>query len=102
MVTSSLNPGDGRSSHPRSSRQRYRAFVKDYAARRLDDALEAEADPPESRSLRRGRRREYLHEYLRWLWPYRYAAGALLLLALGAAGLQMVEQIGGKPLASKG
>ena len=48
---------------------------------------------PEARSKPPGKSREYLREYLRWLWPYRYAAGALLCLALTAAGLQMVEPL---------
>jgi ATP-binding cassette subfamily B protein/subfamily B ATP-binding cassette protein MsbA len=79
----------------RSSRQRYLSFVKDYKQRRLDDAAEAGAPPagPESRSKPGGKRREYLREYLRWLWPHRYAVGALFVLALLGAGLQMVEPL---------
>src|SRR5882724_3500615 len=90
---------------PRSSRQRYRAFVQDYKKRRLDDPSGAGEDQKgtddssspgenltaeESRSKRRGKRREYLREYLRWLWPHRYAVAALLVVALVGAGLQMV------------
>jgi ATP-binding cassette subfamily B protein len=48
---------------------------------------------PESRSKPGGKRREYLCEYLRWLWPHRYAVGALFVLALAGAGLQMVEPL---------
>jgi ATP-binding cassette subfamily B protein len=79
----------------RSSRQRYLSFVKDYRQRRLDDAAEAGAPPagPESPSQPGGKRREYLREYLRWLWPHRYAAAALFVLALMGAGLQMVEPL---------
>ena len=84
---------DTRASHPRSSRQRYRGFLRDYAERRLDDPQESGANSPEPRSPGRGKRREYLHEYLRWLWPLRYAVGSLLLLALVGAGLQMVEPL---------
>ena len=47
----------------------------------------------DGRSKSPGKSREYLGEYLRWLWPYRYAAAALLCLALTAAGLQMVEPL---------
>jgi ATP-binding cassette subfamily B protein/subfamily B ATP-binding cassette protein MsbA len=35
----------------------------------------------------------YLRDYLRWLRPYRYAAGALLGLALLTTGLQMIEPL---------
>jgi hypothetical protein len=37
--------------------------------------------------------RRYLGEYMRWLRPHRYSAGALLLLVLSGAGLQMVEPL---------
>jgi ATP-binding cassette, subfamily B, bacterial len=92
---------------PRSSRQRYRDFVQDYKQRRLDDAAEAEKNgqpqgaaaagnfesAPESPPAQRGKRREYLREYVRWLWPHRYAVGAVLVLAILAAGLQMIEPL---------
>src|SRR2546426_384069 len=73
----------------RSSRQRYRGFVQDYKQRRLDDSTE----PSDSRRPPRGTRRAYVREYLRWLRPYRYAALALLLLALLTTGLQMIEPL---------
>src|SRR5438034_693306 len=47
---------------PRSSRQRYRAFVQDYTQRRLDDEAAGASQP-----LDRGKRRAYLRDYLRWL-----------------------------------
>src|SRR5260370_10293810 len=91
---------------PRSSRQRYRAFVDDYRQRRLDDIVDADksrkqleepakdgAAAEESQKQSKGKRREYLREYLRWLWPHRYAVGALFLLALLAAGLEMAEPL---------
>src|SRR5215471_10145977 len=93
---------------PRSSRRRYRAFVQDYKARGLDDAAEENEGPkaiagsakagedlkgPDSQRRLRGKRREYLREYLRWLRPHRYAVGALLAIALLGAGLQMVEPL---------
>ena len=92
----------------RSSRQRYRAFVQDYKQRRLDDSAEAgdehkrldnSTSPGESLTeaesgrKRRGKRREYLREYLRWLWPHRYAVAALLVFALLGAGLEMVSPL---------
>src|SRR2546425_1884637 len=73
---------------PRSSRQRYRAFVQDYTQRRLDDGTVGESQP-----LDRGTRRAYLRDYLRWLRPYRYAAGPPLALALLPTGLQMIEPL---------
>ena len=93
---------------PRSSRRRYRAFVEDYKRGRLDDSVEGGEDhrrlddaagagsdsaPADARSKRRGKRREYLRDYLRWLRPHRYAVGALLVIALLGAGLEMVEPL---------
>ena len=94
---------------PRSSRRRYDVFVEDYKHQRLDEALDAEGKPkaaavagaggeapPETRSglgLRRGKRREYLREYLRWLRPYRFALTGLFLLALIRAGMEMIEPL---------
>ncbi len=51
--------------------------------------------PPEAaaRRLRRGKRREYLREYMRWLWPHRYAVGVLFAFALLAGVLEMVEPL---------
>jgi ATP-binding cassette subfamily B protein/subfamily B ATP-binding cassette protein MsbA len=34
--------------------------------------------------------RRYLREYVRWLWPYRWALAGVLVIALVAAGLDMV------------
>jgi ATP-binding cassette subfamily B protein len=98
---------------PRSSRQRYLKFVDDYKQRRLDALLEgdklegnredkpADEKPAESKrsswqealGLKRGKRREYLREYLAWLWPYRYAVVILALLALFTAALEMAEPL---------
>ena len=94
---------------PRSSRQRYRGFVQDYRQRRLDEIADAQKhgtpapDPatpdgdappaPEQKSWRQGKRRQYLREYLRWLWPHRFAVALVFVLALTAAGLQMIEPL---------
>jgi ATP-binding cassette subfamily B protein/subfamily B ATP-binding cassette protein MsbA len=93
---------------PRSSRQRYRLFVDDYKHRRLDDVLDARRDgrapetaekPAEEESstpwwrLRRGKRREYLRDYLRWLRPHRTAVVVVFILALVRAGLEMIEPL---------
>src|ERR1051326_1409232 len=86
----------------RSSRHRYRGFVKDYKQGRLDDSDEkgkkpddaaksnGEAASPESKRIKR---REYMRAYLRWLRPYRYAVGGLFFLALVVAGLEMIEPL---------
>jgi ATP-binding cassette, subfamily B, bacterial len=90
----------------RSSRQRYRAFVHDYQQRRLDepaDGMKTKKQPAETvktdapemqpRGNRRDKRRAYLREYLRWLWPHRYAVAAVFALALVTAGLEMIEPL---------
>ncbi|MGH7530445.1 MAG: ABC transporter ATP-binding protein [Gemmatimonadales bacterium] len=71
----------------RSSRTQYREFVQRYKQRRLDESPDGRP-PPAS-----GRRRQYLREYIRWLRPHRGALGAVLLLALGVAGIQMIEPL---------
>jgi hypothetical protein len=91
---------------PRSSRQRYRDFRRDYRQRRLEEPDEAggEAPAPESRHLRRGKRREYLREYLRWLWPHRYAVGVSTVVVNGEVVLQagdVILAIGAKKPAAK-
>src|ERR1041385_6440758 len=96
---------------PRSSRHRYLKFVADYKLGRLDALLEGEGEdkqegnqtddkPVESKrgwqeaiGLKRGKRREYLREYLAWLWPYRYAVIVLAVLALLTAALEMAEPL---------
>jgi ATP-binding cassette subfamily B protein/subfamily B ATP-binding cassette protein MsbA len=93
---------------PHSSRQRYRDFVRRYKEGRLDKDAEAGKEAPQTnhaeKSLdddsapatalpRRGKRREYLREYLNWLWPHRYGVGIVFLLAIVAAGLQMIEPL---------
>ncbi|HEV2688188.1 MAG TPA: hypothetical protein VGV35_06530 [Bryobacteraceae bacterium] len=83
-------------SRPRSSRRRYASFVNDYKQRRIDDTDQKQpgAEPASEESPNKGRkRREYLRDYLRWLWPHRYSVGALFALALIVAGLEMVEPL---------
>jgi ATP-binding cassette subfamily B protein/subfamily B ATP-binding cassette protein MsbA len=78
----------------RSSRERYRRFLQEYREHRLDEASEAGQDAGLSeRRPAPGKRREYLRDYLRWLWPHRFATAAVFLFALLAAGLQMVEPL---------
>src|SRR5262249_31288268 len=89
---------------PRSSRERYRGFVKEYKREKLDSkddsgydeqvAADSKEEKPSRSPLEfwgfgRAKRREYLREYLLWLWPHRYSVTALFVLALLAAGLEM-------------
>jgi ATP-binding cassette, subfamily B, bacterial len=82
-------------SQPRSSRARYRVFVQDYHRGKLDDAAETANDPSAEAAAqrRRGKRREYLRDYLRWLRPHRYQIIVVFCFALIAAGLTMVEPL---------
>src|SRR6185369_654513 len=94
--------------HARSSRHRYRRFVQDYKHQRLDDSDEAgenskkhedsakadgDTSTPESKRTLRSKRRAHVREYLRWLRPHRYAVGTLFILALLAAGLELLEPL---------
>ncbi len=103
-----MNDRPDRLEKSRSSRERYRGFVQDYRQRRLDDAADAakgegqrdgaakpdeDAPAPKPQRPGRGKRREYLREYLRWLRPHRYAVGTVFVLALLVAGLQMIEPL---------
>jgi ATP-binding cassette subfamily B protein/subfamily B ATP-binding cassette protein MsbA len=99
-------PDDRSQPPPRSSRRRYQRFVNDYKRGRLladQDSGEArtaarEGEPTAQAvldwfSISRGKRRDYLHAYLNWLWPHRWAIGALFLFAVSAAGLEMIEPL---------
>ncbi len=95
---------DGRA---RTSRQRYLRFVQDYKQGRLDDQVDAakglkpaeeparvdEGSTGKAAGWLAGKRREYVREYLRWLWPHRYRVAVVFVLALIGAGLQMVEPL---------
>src|SRR6478609_3740509 len=82
----------------RTSRQRYRAFIRDYKARRLDemadaaDAPKTVGDPSPKPKVRAGRR-AYVRAYLRWLRPHRRSLTTVLLLALVVAGMEMVDPL---------
>src|SRR4051812_32747150 len=88
-----------------SSRERYRQFVDDYKHRRLDDVLDAAGAPktPEAPKAeaakqsrlpwKRGGRRQYLREYLRWLRPHRRTVIIVSVLALTVAGVEMIEPL---------
>ena len=75
---------------PRSSRQHYDAFRRDYTQGTLDDAI---AGATSAKPARGAKRRDYLNDYLRWLWPERYAVAVIFALAIGVAGLEMIEPL---------
>jgi ATP-binding cassette subfamily B protein/subfamily B ATP-binding cassette protein MsbA len=81
----------------RSSRQHYDTFRAQYRAGSLDAANESAPGATSKTQVgakeQRARRRAYLREYLRWLWPQRWAIAAVFVLALLAAGLQMIEPL---------
>jgi ATP-binding cassette subfamily B protein/subfamily B ATP-binding cassette protein MsbA len=79
-------------SRPRPSREHYRGFVQDYKQRRLEDPQETQPGSA-STSLIGGKRREYLGDYLRWLWPHRYELGSVFGLALIVAVVEMIEPL---------
>jgi ATP-binding cassette subfamily B protein len=80
---------------PHSSRQRYREFVEDYRHKRLDDAaLPAPLSAVEgAKSPDPRKRRQYLREYLRWLRPHRYVVVSVVVFAVVAAGLDMIQPL---------
>lgn len=82
---------------PGTSRERFHRFLKDYRERKLDqsdtDGDGEERPASEPRAPTPGKRREYLREYFRWLRPHRHALAVVFLLALVAAGLQLVEPL---------
>jgi ATP-binding cassette, subfamily B, bacterial len=81
-------------SRRRSSRQRYKGFVKDYKDRRLDESGKTPDDSSgDSPRADRQKRRQYLRDYMRWLWPHRYGVVILFIFALFAAGLEMIEPL---------
>ncbi len=80
-----------------TSRERYRTFVDRYKRQQLDEASEPNESndvlTPESRRRKQQKRREYLRDYLRWLWPHRFAVAGVFGLALLSAGLEMIEPL---------
>jgi ATP-binding cassette subfamily B protein len=104
-----MEPVPGKSP-PRTSRQRYAAFVDDYKHHRLDAKADAERGllrpPPteaqldgESNTSRRNWLRKrlprprYLQSYWRWIRPHRSAVAVVFLLALAAAGFELIEPL---------
>ena len=83
---------------PRSSRLRFREFRRDYQLGRLDDrpsGVESLTPPPQKSRTAwlRGQHGDYVRAYVRWLRPHRAAVAFVFLLALLAAGIQMIEPL---------
>jgi ATP-binding cassette, subfamily B, bacterial len=76
-----------------TSRERYREFRRSYLKEQPDAPGSGAKVPPQAADANRGKRREYLREYIGWLWPHRLAVAAVMLLALLTASLQMVEPL---------
>ena len=70
-----------------SSKQRLKSFQRDRKSGKV-----AAPTSPDDKSKRPDplKRRHYLRQYIRWLWPYRFALLVLFVLALVAAGLDLV------------
>jgi len=77
---------------PRSSRQHYDVFRRDYREGTLDDKVAGVGNQPAKKPAVKPRR-EYLKDYLGWLWPERWAVAAVFLLAIAAAGLDMITPL---------
>ena len=77
---------------PRSSRQRYNRFVGAYRDGTLDQQIEAEREGSGPRR-EPGKRKEYLRDYLKWLWPHRWATAAVFVLAVSAAAVDMISPL---------
>jgi ATP-binding cassette subfamily B protein/subfamily B ATP-binding cassette protein MsbA len=93
LMTKATPPADV--SRRRSSRRRYWGFVEDYKQRRLSDSTEetTEQKPGDEKPKPPSRRREYMRDYMRWLWPHRFAVAGLFSLALLTAALEMIEPL---------
>jgi len=86
--------------HRPTSRERYRTFVDDYKHHRLEDPdlkpdVKKDGKPaePAPRGLFAGKRREYLRDYMRWLWPHRFQLALVFALSLIVAGVDMIEPL---------
>src|SRR6478735_814529 len=86
----------GRLKGPRPSRSRYQDFRRDYRQGRVDDRSDhgsPAGDALQGPAAHRSTRREYVREYLRWLWPHRFSVTIVFVLALITASLQMIEPL---------
>lgn len=100
MTTASAT--DRQSRRAPSSRQRYRAFAEGYRHGRLDDVDGrgprggAGSDAPRTGSFAaftHGKRRQYLRDYLRWLWPHRWGLLFVFALSVVVAIAEIMEPL---------
>ena len=77
----------------RSSRQRYQAFRQLLRQHHLDELPSPEPDRAPPKRADKAERRRYLRDYVSRLWPFRRAVATLFVLALLAAGLDMIHPL---------
>lgn len=82
-------------SNNRSSRSRFERFRQAYREGRTKElATHAGSSKADDRKRPDAlERRKYMREYFRWLYPYRWAAAGLLLMALVVAVLDMAQPL---------
>src|SRR4051794_31103099 len=79
--------------HLRPSRALYRDFVAAYREHRLDPPDGGTEKAPQAPRAVATKRREYLREYIAWLWPHRFGIVTFFALALVAAGPKVAEPL---------
>ncbi len=74
----------------RSSKRRYELFRK-----RLDKRpkLDATADAGDEPAAVKRERRRHLQQYIEWMWPFRWQIIAIIVVALGVAGLELLQPL---------
>ena len=75
------------------SRRRYRTFVQAYKSRTLEDPADTEHKPLTGTAAQPSQRKQYLRQYMAWLWPHRFKIAGFFALALLTAGLEMIEPL---------
>ena len=78
----------------RTSRARYEHFRSFYNQGRLDELAQDEVEEGAASTPQGGKpSRRYLRDYARWLWPHRFAATGIIVLAIIIAGFEMVQPL---------
>jgi ATP-binding cassette subfamily B protein len=76
-----------------SSRAQHKMFVAAFRSNELDSEGPGGASTQISQARSARTRLSQLREYLRWLAPHRAGAGIVIVLALGVAGMEMVQPL---------